>query len=94
MTAVFKKELRASYGNLTAAIASAAMLLVFGLMFRYYNLYNGALTYHYTVSSSVLLFYIAVPVLTMRSFADEFSKHISKNACYYYNSHSNGNVTA
>ncbi len=71
MTAVFKKELRASYGNLTAAIASAAMLLIFGLMFRYYNLYNGALTYHYTVSSSVLLFYIAVPVLTMRSFADE-----------------------
>ena len=71
MRAIYKKELRSCFTNMTGAVAVAVMLLVFGLMFRYYNLYNGVLTFHYAVSNSALVFYIAVPVLTMRTFADE-----------------------
>ena len=71
MAAIYKREMYGFFTNLTGAIAAAVMLLVFGLMFRYYNLYNGALTMHYTVSGSALVFYIVVPVLSMRSFAEE-----------------------
>ena len=71
MAAIYKREMYGFFTNLTGAVAAAVMLLVFGLMFRYYNLYNGALTMHYTVSGSALVFYIVVPVLSMRSFAEE-----------------------
>ena len=71
MRAIYKRELRSLFTNMSGAIAIAVMLLITGLMFRYYNLYNGALTLHYAVSSSGLVFYIVVPVLSMGSFAQE-----------------------
>ena len=71
MGAIYKKELRSSLTNMTGAVAAAVMLLTFGLMLRYYNLYNGVLTLHYAVSSSTLVFYFVVPVLSMRVFAEE-----------------------
>lgn len=71
MTAVCKKELKSFLTNMTGAVAVAAMLLVAGLMFRYYNLFNGVLTFHYTVSNSTLIFFIVIPVLAMRSFSEE-----------------------
>lgn len=71
MGAIYRKEMRGYFTNMTGAIAIAVMLLVTGLMFRYYNLYNGVLTMHYTISNSVLIFYIVVPILSMRTFAEE-----------------------
>ena len=71
MTAIYKKEMRSYLTNMTGAVCIAVTLLVFGLMFRYYNLLNGALTLHYAVSGSSIVFYIVVPVLTMRAFAEE-----------------------
>lgn len=71
MGAIYKKEMLGFLTNMTGAVIGAVMLLVFGLMFRYYNLLNGVLTLHYAVSSSTLVFYIVVPVLSMRCFAAE-----------------------
>lgn len=71
MSAIYKKELRGYFTNMTGWITIGVMLLVFGLMFRTYNLYYGVLTMHYTVSGSWLAFLIAVPILTMRVFAEE-----------------------
>ena len=71
MAAIYKREMRGFMTNMTGAVAAAVMLLVTGLMFRYYNLFNGVLTLHYAVSNSALIFYIVIPVLTMRSFAEE-----------------------
>ncbi len=71
MTAVYRKEMRSCFTSMTGAVAVAVMLFVTGLMFRYYNLYYGLLTLHYAVSNSVLIFYIVVPVLSMRVFAEE-----------------------
>ena len=71
MTAIYKKEMRSYLTNMTGAVCIAVTLLVFGLMFRYYNLLNGALTLHYAVSGSSIVFYIVVPVLTMRAYAEE-----------------------
>ena len=41
MGAVYRKEMRGCFTNMTGAIAVAASLLIAGLMFRYYNLYSG-----------------------------------------------------
>ncbi|MEE3420964.1 MAG: ABC transporter permease [Lachnospiraceae bacterium] len=71
MTAIYKKEMKSYMTSMTGAIAIAVSLLVTGLMFRYYNLYNGVLTFHYTMNNSTLMFYIVVPVLSMRVFAEE-----------------------
>lgn len=71
MTAIYKKEMKSYLVSMTGAIAIAVSLLVTGLMFRYYNLYNGVLTLHYTMNNSTLMFYIVVPVLSMRVFAEE-----------------------
>ena len=71
MAAIYKKEMRGYLNSMTGAIAIAVSLLVTGLMFRYYNLYNGVLTFHYTMNNSTLMFYIVVPVLSMRVFAEE-----------------------
>ena len=56
---------------MTGAIAIAVMLFVIGLMFRYINLSSGYASFAYAVSSSSLIFYIVVPVLSMRVFAEE-----------------------
>lgn len=71
MGAVYRKEMRGCFTNMTGAIAVAASLLIAGLMFRYYNLYYGVLTLHYAVSNCALIFYIVVPILSMRVFAEE-----------------------
>ena len=71
MGAIYKRELKASLNGLYGAVAVSVMLLVAGLMFRFYNLYNGALTLHYAVSNSTLIFYIVIPILSMRVFAEE-----------------------
>ena len=71
MGAIYRRELRSAFTGMTGAIAAAVMLLVGGLMFRYYNLYNGVLTLHYAVSNATLMFYIVVPILSMRTFSEE-----------------------
>ncbi|MDO4805059.1 MAG: ABC transporter permease [Lachnospiraceae bacterium] len=71
MTAIYKRELKSYLTSMYGAIAIAVMLLLVGYMFRYYNLYSGASSLIYAVFNSNLIFYIVVPVLTMRSFAEE-----------------------
>lgn len=57
--------------SMSGAIAAAVMILVVGYMFRYYNLSYGTASLVFTVFNSNLIFYIVVPVLTMRTFTDE-----------------------
>ena len=71
MTAIYKREVKSCLTSMYGAIAIAVMLLIVGYMFRFYNLYSGASSLIYAVFNSNLIFYIVVPVLTMRSFAEE-----------------------
>ncbi len=72
MTAIYKKEMRSYFTSMTGAIAIAVMLLITGLMFRNYNLVTyQLLTFSYTLNNSSLVFYIVVPILSMRVFAEE-----------------------
>ncbi len=71
MIAIYKRELKSCLTSMYGAIAIAVMLLIVGYMFRFYNLSSGASSLVYAVFNSNLIFYIVVPVLTMRSFAEE-----------------------
>lgn len=71
MTAIYKREVKSCLTSMYGAVAIAVMLMIVGYMFRYYNLYSGASSLIYAVFNSNLIFYIVVPVLTMRSFAEE-----------------------
>ncbi len=71
MTAILRRELHSYAVSLTGPVAAAVMLFVAGLMFRYINLHNGYATFAYAISNSGIIFYIVVPVLSMRVFAEE-----------------------
>jgi ABC-2 type transport system permease protein len=72
MRAIYKRELRSYAVSMTGAIAIAVALLITGLMFRNYNLSTyHLLTFSYTLNNSSLVFYIVVPILSMRVFAEE-----------------------
>ena len=71
MTAILRRELRSYAVTLTGPMAAAVMLFVAGLMFRYINLHNGYATFAYAISNSGIIFYIVVPMLSMRVFAEE-----------------------
>lgn len=71
MGAVIHKELRSSFTNMTAAVAIGVVLLVSGIMFWYFNMVNGVLTLSYTYGNTGLVFYIVMPILSMRIFSEE-----------------------
>ena len=67
----YTKELKSAFNNMTAAIYLALILVFTGIFTTVYNLMVGYPTFEYALFQTVLIFLIAVPILTMRSFADE-----------------------
>ncbi len=71
MKAIYKREFR-SYFHSMIGYAFIAFLLAFtGVYFMVYNLNYGYPYFSYVLSSITFLLLIAIPVLTMRSFAEE-----------------------
>lgn len=71
MFAVFKREFKAYFQSVIGWLFVAALLALFGLYFYVYNLMQGYPYIYYTLSAITMIFLIAIPVLTMRSFAEE-----------------------
>lgn len=71
MAAIYKRELKSYFYSMTGCIFIAVMTLFAGIYFMAYNLVGGYPYFSYTLGSMLFLFLIAVPVLTMRSFAEE-----------------------
>lgn len=71
MLAVFKREFKSYFQSVVGWLFVAAFLAMFGLYFYAYNLMQGYPYIYYTLSAVTVVFLIAVPVLTMRSFAEE-----------------------
>lgn len=74
MKAVFKKEIKSYFSSPLGYVFVAVFVLVSALFFFIYNLVNGIGEISYVFSNIVLLLVLLVPVLTMRSFAEEKSK--------------------
>lgn len=71
MAAIYKKELRAYFTSVTGYIVIAALLLFIGIYFTANNLNYGYPSFAYSIINVGLIITIAVPLLTMRSFAEE-----------------------
>ena len=71
MTAIYKKELRILSCSLTGYVFSAVFLLSFGGFFVIYNVINAQNSFSSAVSVVTLPMLVLIPILTMRSFAEE-----------------------
>ena len=71
MKAIYKRELRAYFNSMTGWIFVAALTVFIGIYFTANNLINGYTYFSYTLSGTLIVFMALVPVLTMRSLAEE-----------------------
>lgn len=71
MIAIYKRELKSYFQSMIGYAFITFLMLFTGVYFTAYNLNAGYPYFAYTLSASMLIFLIAVPVLTMKSFAEE-----------------------
>ena len=71
MGAIYKRELKAYFTGMMGYVFIAFILLIFGIYTAAYHLNYGYPNFEYTISSASFIFLIAVPILTMRVFAEE-----------------------
>lgn len=71
MTAVYKRELRTYFQSMTGPVFIAFLLAFTGIYFVAYNLSAGHPYFSYTLSGSLIVFLVGIPLITMRSFSEE-----------------------
>ena len=71
MRAIYEKELRSSFCSVTGFLFAAFVLLFTGIYCMAINLSGGYPNFEYTLSNMTFIFLVAIPVLTMRSVAEE-----------------------
>ncbi len=71
MKAIYKRELKSFFHNMTGPIFIAAVLVFMGIYFVAYNIIQGYPYFAVTLSGMSFILLLVIPVLTMRSFAEE-----------------------
>lgn len=71
MMAIYKRELRSSFQSMVGCVFIAFLLAFTGIYFMAYNLVSGYPYFSYTLSGSLIVFIVGIPLITMRSFAEE-----------------------
>jgi len=71
MLAIYKKELRGFFTSMLGWLFLAANLFFAGWYFRYFGLFQGIPYISYVINGIMLIFLFSIPILTMRSFAEE-----------------------
>lgn len=71
MKAIFKREFKSYFQNIIGWLYLAATIALYGLYFFVYNLNYGSSKVSYSLNAITFLFLITVPILTMRSLAEE-----------------------
>ena len=71
MRAIYKRELRACFNSFIGWLFLAVVLFFTGLYVTANNLAQGSAYLTYALQSSLIIFIIAVPILTMRILAEE-----------------------
>lgn len=71
MLAIFKREFKSIFWNITGWLFIGITLALFGLYFFVYNLSYGYPYISYSLSAIAFLFMVTVPILTMRVLAEE-----------------------
>lgn len=71
MAAIYKRELRSFFHTFVGWLFVAATLFMMGIYFTVFNMLAGYPTISYVLQSIVFLFIITIPVMTMRTLAEE-----------------------
>ncbi len=71
MKAVYKRELNSYFNSMIGYVFTAIILIFIGLFFAITNLLNGYPYFAGALSSSVVILVFAIPILTMKSIAEE-----------------------
>ncbi len=71
MTAIYKRELKSYFSNVTGWLFIGILLFFTGIFATSVNLKGLSARFEYVLLNEALVFLLAVPVLTMRSVADE-----------------------
>lgn len=73
MISIYRKELRSYFTTMTGVIVAAFLLFITGIYTVVYNFGGGYPNFEYALNAICFVFLILVPILTMRSFAEERS---------------------
>ena len=71
MLAIYKRELKSYFHSMTGGVFIAFLVMFTGIYFMAYNLNAGYPYFSYTLSGSLIVFLVGIPLLTMRSFSEE-----------------------
>lgn len=71
MKAIFRHELKGFFNSISGYVFGAFLLLFAGIYTLVYNIRNGLANFEYVIAGMVIIFLIAVPILTMRILAEE-----------------------
>lgn len=71
MLAIYKRELKSYFHSMTVCVFIAFLVMFTGIYFMAYNLNAGYPYFSYTLSGSLIVFLVGIPLLTMRSFSEE-----------------------
>lgn len=71
MSAVYKRELRACFQSMAGPVFVAFLIGFTGIYFMAYNMTAGYPYFSYSLSGSLIVFIVGIPLITMRSFSEE-----------------------
>ena len=71
MLAIYKRELRYCFQSMTGPVFVAFLIAFTGIYFMAYNMMSGYPYFSYTLSGSLIVFIVGIPLITMRSFSEE-----------------------
>lgn len=71
MLAIYKRELESYFQSMVGCVFVAFLVAFTGIYFMAYNLTAGYPYFSYTLSGSLIVFLVGVPLITMRSFSEE-----------------------
>jgi ABC-2 type transport system permease protein len=78
---MYKKELRAYFTQMVGYAFLTFMLLMMGMYFIFVNIFSSSGQFSQTLATAGILFFILVPILTMRLFAEE-TRHKTDQLLY------------
>ena len=71
MRAIYRRELKSYFHSMIGYVFIAFLVAFTGVYFMAYNLNYGYPYFSYVLSATIFIYLIAIPILTMRSFAEE-----------------------
>lgn len=71
MRAIYKRELSSYFNSMVGWVFTAVLTVFIGIYFFVYNLFNGYPYFSLSLSYTLFIFMVIVPILTMRSMAEE-----------------------